>query len=214
MATFLVVDDHLVVREGCVAMLKGACGACEVHEAESGEAALNMVRRINADLIVMDLRLPGISGLETARRILRDNRRQRILFFSMYDEPAIVKRALSLGSGAYISKNAPPQEFVKAVQAALRGELYIQHSISMSMLDNNGGSEKLAALNEREFEIFSMLANGDTIHEVGQKLNLSTKTISNYTSMIRSKLDVSNEAEMFYLAMENGLIVRPDVVLN
>lgn len=215
MPTFLVVDDHLVVREGCVAMLKNACGACDVFEADSGEAALNLVRRYSPDLIVMDVNLPGISGLETARRILRDNRRQRILFFSMYDELAIVKRALSLGPGAYISKNAPPQEFVKAVKAALRGDVFIQHSISMSMLDGDAaGSEKLSKLNEREFEIFSMLANGDTIREVGQKLNLSAKTISNYTSTIRAKLGVSNEAEMFYLAVESGLIVHPDSVLK
>lgn len=215
MPTFLVVDDHLVVREGCVAMLKSACGACDVFEADSGETALSLVRRCSPDLIVMDVNLPGISGLETARRILRDKRRQRILFFSMYDELAIVKRALSLGPGAYISKNAPPQEFVNAVKAALRGDVFIQHSISMNMLDGDAaGSEKLGQLNEREFEIFSMLANGDTIREVGQKLNLSAKTVSNYTSTIRGKLGVSNEAEMFYLAVENGLIVHPDSVLK
>ena len=159
MPTFLVVDDHLVVREGCVAMLKSACGACDVFEADSGEAALSLVRRCSPDLIVMDVNLPGISGLETARRILRDKRRQRILFFSMYDELAIVKRALSLGPGAYISKNAPPQEFVKAVKAALRGDVFIQHSISMKIKHNLPSSSRARPCSKRN-KVISFNAAG------------------------------------------------------
>lgn len=207
MRQFLVVDDHVVVRRGCTTLLTGLCSPCEVLEAGSGEDALIHLRSQTPDLIIMDIHLPGISGIETATRIRRSFPNQKILFFSMYDDTAVVRRVLNSGCGSYVSKNAAPETFLDAVNAVLKGINYIEHSIAMNML--NGNESVLNTLSSREFEIFSMLANGDTTHKTADKLNLSTKTVSNYASTIRSKLGITTQAEMVHVALDAGLLAKP-----
>ncbi|WP_286238453.1 response regulator [Neptuniibacter halophilus] len=204
----LITDDHSVVRQGYASVLPTVLEPCEIVEASSGEEALEQYAAQKPDLVIMDINLPGISGIEAATRILEQDRDAKIMFFSMYDEALMVKQALDAGAMGYITKSGSPQILLEAVSRIAKGEIFIEYDLVMKLALNNQNvtDGKLRDLTQREFEVFVMLARGQSNQVISDTLDLNIKTVSNYVTTIKSKLGISSSAELVHLAVEAGVV--------
>ena len=204
----LLVDDHAVVRAGYRALLEDHVTVDILGEADNGEAAVKLFGELDPDVIIMDLSLPGIGGLEAIRRIIQRKHDARILAFSMHEDTVFVEQALQAGARGYISKRSAPAVLVDAVKAIAAGNIYLDPDIAqrLAFQKTRGASSPIAALSTREFEIFCLLAEGQTVAEVARRLSLSGKTVANYSTQIKSKLDVNTAAEMARIAIRHGFV--------
>ncbi|BBA33398.1 LuxR family transcriptional regulator [Methylocaldum marinum] len=209
--TVMLVDDHAVVRAGYRLLLSQSDNIEVVCEAERGEEACQYYSEWHPNVIVMDLSLPGIGGLASIRRISSRDPGAKILVFSIYDELVYVLRALEAGAKGYITKSSAPETLVEAVKKVAGGETYVEPEIAQRLLVQTIAGKKdasidLNALSAREFDVFCLLAKGYTTREVADELRLSYKTVGNYTTLIKNKLNVSTTAEMARLAYQYGLL--------
>lgn len=204
----LITDDHSVVRQGYASVLPTVLPECEILEASNGREAGEIYAKEKPDLVIMDINLPGISGIEAAARILQQDQDAKILFFSMYDEAPVVKQALDAGAMGYITKSGSPKTLLEAVTRISKGEIFIEYDLVMKLALNaqDVSDERLRELTQREFEVFVMLAKGQSNQEISEILDLNIKTISNYVTTIKGKLDISSTAEIVHLAVEAGVI--------
>lgn len=205
----LLVDDHAVVRAGYRTLLDGAPEVEVVAEAERGEEACQRFAELRPDVVVMDLSLPGIGGLEAIRRILARDRDAAILVFSMHDDTAFVEKALAAGARGYITKNSAAEVMVDAIRAVAAGQPYIDYELAQTLALHRAagrGRELFDGLTTREFQIFTLLAHGLTTAETASELSLSYKTVANYTTQIKSKLNVKGTTELVHLAIRHGII--------
>ncbi|HBX56837.1 response regulator transcription factor [Pseudomonas sp. UBA2684] len=206
----LLVDDHAVVRQGYASLLRALLPDVLVREACDGEQALQLVQEEIPNLVIMDLGLPGISGLETTRRLRQRLPQLRVLFFSMHDELPLVRQALDVGAIGYLSKTSPPEVLVEAVKRTLAGHAYIEQALATHLACNplHQGSidPRLQGMTQREFEIFVMLAKGMPNRLIAEKLCISGKTVSNYLTLLKHKLQVSSQAELVHLAIDTGVL--------
>ena len=204
----LLVDDHAIVREGYRRLLEEEPSIRVVGEASDASRACQSVRALSPDVVVMDIALPGTSGIEATRRMLRDQPQLRILMFSMYDDAIYASRALEAGAQGYISKASAPEVLVKAIYAVSRGECYVSPDVAANMARSavQPGKSELAALTPREFEVLRLLVRGETVRSIGQKLGLSEKTVANHQSAIREKLGARNSAQLTRLAAQIGWV--------
>ncbi len=179
-----------------------------VAEADSGEAAGRLYDQHHPDIVIMDLSLPGISGLETTARILSRDPEARIIVFSMHKSTVLVERALDTGARGYISKNCEPDVLLQAIEKVVNGEFYLGPIIAqeVALCRVRKDQNPLTRLTSREFEIFRYVAEGKTSGQIAEKLHLSSKTIANNISRIKGRLGVATTAEMVLLAMRSGLI--------
>jgi len=206
--TVLLVDDHAVVREGYRRLLERTDDLIVVGEAASGEEAYRLFGELDPRVVVMDISLPGIGGIEAARRILARDSAARILMFSVHEDVVFSSRALQTGARGYVTKASAPEVLVEAVRLVAAGKLYISHDMAQELAVQMvpGHHNPLHALSAREFEVFRLLVAGHRIEEIARILSLSTKTVANYQSSIRQKLDVSNTAQVVRLALSQGLL--------
>ncbi|WP_299178955.1 response regulator transcription factor [uncultured Neptuniibacter sp.] len=204
----LITDDHSVVRQGYASLLPTVIEPCEIIEASSGEEAIEKFTSHSPDLLIMDVNLPGVSGIEAATQILKDQPDAKILFFSMYDEAPIVKQALDAGAMGYITKSGSPKVLLEAVTKINRGEIFIEYDLVMKLALNTQdvADERLRELTQREFEVFVMLARGQSNQHIADTLNISIKTVSNYVTTLKSKLSLSSTAELVHMAVEAGVV--------
>jgi len=206
----LVTDDHAVVRQGYASLLSVLLAPCEVVEAASGEDACSRYQLEQPDMVIMDINLPGISGIEAANRILQRDAQARILCFSMYDELPMVQQALDTGVSGYITKSSSPQVLIDAVRKVAAGQQYIEHELATRLATARqrqpDTDQRLQEMTQREFEVFVMLARGLSVKAVAEQLSISAKTVSNYTTMLKNKLQVDSTTEMVHLAIEAGVI--------
>ncbi len=204
----LLVDDHAVVRAGYRRLLEGSALNISVSEADTGEQAYARYSEQPFDLVVMDLTLPGIGGLETIRRITQRDHAARVLVFSIHDESVFIERALSAGARGYISKSSAAEVLVEAVERVVRDEVYLGPEIAqrLAALHRADAGDPLAALSPREFDIFRLLAEGRTVSDIADLLSLSTKTVANYNTQIRSKLNAASAADLARLAIRHGIV--------
>ena len=204
----LLTDDHAIVRQGYASLLETLLEPCEILEAGSGQEGFAIWQQQQPDLVIMDISLPDISGIETARRILERSEHARILFSSMHDELPMVQQALDTGALGYITKSSSPDILLDAVKRVLQGQPYVEHELATRLaIQGKGGSDpRLSGITQREFEIFVMLARGLTPGHIADQLCISTKTVSNYSAMLKSKLDVTSTAQMVHLAIRCGLV--------
>lgn len=203
----LLVDDHAIVREGYRRLLGEEANIQVVGEASDASQACQSARALNPDVVVMDIALPGTSGIEATRRMLKDQPQLHILMFSMYDDAIYASRALEAGALGYISKASAPEVLVQAIHAVSRGESYVSPDVAAKMARSGRqpGKSELDALSPREFEVLRLLAQGETVRSIGEKLGLSEKTIANHQSAIREKLGARNSAQLARFAAQIGL---------
>ena len=201
----LLVDDHAVVRAGYKRYLELDTQIEVVGEAENGEQAYELLSEIMADVIVMDLSMPGRGGLESIRHILQRYPEQRILVFTMHENPALVAQALRAGAKGYLTKSVSPDLIVDAIHQVMQGGQPIDADLATAIKQSELESAPHLQLAPREFEIFRLLANGQSVDEIGQRLHIGVKTVSNYQTTIRQKLGVTTAIELHQYARQHGL---------
>lgn len=204
----LLVDDHAVVRAGYRLLLQSAPEIEVVGEADSGEQACQLFVDLAPDVVVMDLTLPGIGGLEAIRRIAQREPVAKVLVFSMHEEVLFVEQALAAGARGYVSKASAPHVLVAAVKQVAAGGQALAADIAerLAHARMRGPESPLRELSTREFEIFCLLAEGLSTVEIAKRLSLSHKTVANYGTQLKSKLQVGSAAELTRLAIRHGII--------
>ncbi|MGE0386461.1 MAG: response regulator [Gammaproteobacteria bacterium] len=204
----LLVDDHAVVRAGYRTLLHGAPDIEVAAEADSGETACREFARVNPDVVVIDLSLPGMGGFEAIRRMVGRDSAARILVFSMHEDPVFVEQALAAGARGYITKSSAPEVLGQAIRIVAGGGVHIDAEIAqrLAFKKSRGRDTPFQSLSTREFEIFCLLAEGLNAAEIARRLSLSAKTVANYSTQIKNKLEVDTLAEMARLAIRHGLV--------
>lgn len=204
----LLVDDHAVVREGYRTLLRDAAEIEVVGEAASGELACRMFVELEPDVVIMDLSLPGIGGLEAIRRILARDPRARVLVFSMHEDTVFVEQALQAGALGYLTKRSAPEGLVQAVIDVAAGRLHVVGELAQQLARqrSRGRATPFSSLSPREFEIFCLLAGGAAVTDIARRLSLSAKTVANYSTQIKAKLGVGSTAELARLAIRHGVV--------
>ncbi|WP_411379667.1 response regulator [Pseudomonas sp. MPB26] len=201
----LLVDDHAVVRLGYAGLLRSGLPAVVVREAASGEEALARVHEAVPNLVIIGFGLPGISGLETTRRLRQRLPQLRVLFFSQHAELPLVRQALDAGASGYLTKSASPEVMLDAVARILDGHTYIEQDLA-TQLAYHPTDRRLQGMTQRELEIFLMLARGTPARSIAAQLSISSKTVSNYLTLLKSKLRVSSHAELVHLGIDMGVV--------
>lgn len=204
----ILVDDHAIVRTGYRLLLENDPGIEVIAELENGEQANQQARELNPDVIVMDLSMPGMGGLEAIRRIKARSPEIKMLVFTMHDNVSFVEHAMEAGASGYITKNNAPNVLVQAVHQIAAGETYIEPSLKseMNVQHQLGKGSALSNLSHREFQIFCLFAEGLNANDIANDLSLSVKTVANYQTQIKEKLGVSSTTELVKLAISNGII--------
>ena len=202
MTAILLVDDHAIVRSG-IRKLLAEMPEMALTEVASGEAALPALRAAAFDLLILDLNLPGLGGLELLRRILAACPGLKVLVFSLHTEAVYAARAMEAGARGYLSKNAAPEELLEAIKTVLAGGTAIEHDIAQEL----GGPEDayLRPLTQRDLEILRLLADGKSLAQIAEALGVAYKTIANTLSRIKDKLGVSQTADLIRIAIGQGL---------
>ena len=208
--TILLVDDHAVVRAGVRRLLEQEPLFEVIGEAESGEKAYQIFGELKPDVMVMDLSMPGMGGLEAIRRILMRYEKAKILVLSMHEDLSFANQALKLGAKAYLTKNALADDLVKSIETVTQGDVFLSDEIAkkMAMQSISGNQDPVHELSAREFEIFRFLAEGLDIEAIASTLNISSKTVSNYQTMIKQKLNINTPIELIRYAIKVGVITN------
>lgn len=209
--TVVLVDDHAVVRAGFKMLLATNDEIEVIAEAERGEQAIQLYQEKCPDVMVMDISMPGIGGLEAIRRICARHDKAKILVFSVHTEQAFINQAICAGAKGFISKNSAANILIDAIQCVVRGDIYIEQELQQvwAEVQDVKPSEHqsiIGALSPREFDIFLLLAQGKTAHKISEELCLSYKTVANYNTQIKKKLHISTLAELAHIAVSYGLI--------
>ena len=210
MIKVLLVDDHAVVRTGFRLLLQSQADINVVAEAQSGETACQMYTELAPDVVVMDLGMPGMGGLEALRRIRARNSAARVLALSAHDDPMHARRALREGALGFLSKRSAPEALIEAIACVAAGRRYIDPNLAqkLALAEIEGATRSpIEQLSEREFEVFIRLAGGATVQKIADDLKLSASTIGTHLYNIKQKLGVVNQSELTLLAIRHGLIV-------
>ena len=206
--TVMLVDDHPVVRDGYSKLLANQPDITVVAELIDGESACAQYPEVNPNVVVLDLNMPGIGGLETIRRLMAKHSKVKILVFTMHDSKIMVTRALEAGAVGYLIKSSPAEEMVKAVRQVSSGKVYLDHDLptdikQATLADNN----PVELLTKREFQVFCALAEGRSVSEIAQTISISPKTVGVHQTNIMKKLNLKNSAELTHLAIQSGIVV-------
>lgn len=205
----LVVDDHAVVRHGVMHILSEELEGAVLGEAGSADEALRLVFQGHWDVVVLDITMPGRSGLEVLQDIKRERPNLPVLILSMHPEDQMATRVLKAGAAGYVTKDGNPVELIEAVRIVLRGGRYVSPTVAERLvLDLQEESRRLPheRLSDREYEVLCMIARGRTVTEVAETLGLSVKTVSTYRTRILEKLHMHNNAELIHYALQHKLV--------
>jgi DNA-binding NarL/FixJ family response regulator len=206
MIRLLLVDDHPVVRAGYQRLLEQDGDMTVVAQAGQVDEAFALFARHAPDITITDLAMPGSGGLELVRRLRERAADARVLVFSMHDSALLVRRAFELGACGFVTKSCAPERLIDAVRDAINGRRYLSPDLPQHLLDGTADVDRFESLTHREFEIFRLLARGDSLTDCARSLHLSPKTVSNHQTLIREKLGLSTTAAMAHLAIRHGLI--------
>ncbi len=209
MITLLLTDDHALVRSGIRRLLEDTGEVEIVGEAECGEDSVELARKLEPDVILMDVNMPGIGGVEACRRILQRNPAQKIIVLTIHNEQTFPKRMLEIGAKGYLTKECGVDEMLEAIRKVYQGGAYIAPSIAQQLaLSLLPGNERnpIDRLSRREFQVMLMISHGLTNAEISEKLCLSPKTISTYRLRLLEKLGAQNEVDLVKIAVEQGMV--------
>lgn len=209
MIKVLLVDDHTVARSGVRLMLESAHDIKIVDEAESAQEALRLAQAHDFDIALVDIALPDRNGLELLRLLRIQNPKMAVLMFSMYSEEVYAVRALKLGASGYLTKNSPAQILAAAIRKAAAGGKYITPSLADKLVNVISGDASIPfdALSDRELEVLKLIAGGESLVSIGERLHLSASTITTYRKRILEKTSLRTNADISRYARENGLLM-------
>lgn len=205
----LICDDHKIVRVGIRHLLQQIKGVKEIEEAGSGKEALAFLKMSPVDIVLLDISLPGINGLEVLKQIKTNWAKTNVLMLSMHPQEQYAIRALKLGASGYLTKDTASEELLNAIQKIAQGGKYISASLAenlASYLNNETQNSKHDSLSKREYEIMIQLANGKSLQEIGDELFISNKTVSTYRTRIMAKMGMSKNTELTKYCIANELI--------
>ena len=207
----LIADDHGVVRAGLRALLSAEADLEVVGEAATGEAAVRLAMQRQPDVVLTDIGMPGMDGIEVARTLAEQAPEVRVLLLTVHEDAALLREALKAGAAGYVIKRAVESELINAIRAAAKGDLYVHPSLTRSLIEekevpapaNNGA---LGRLTPRETEVLRLIAEGHTNTQIADLLFLSPRTIETHRANIRSKLHLDSRAELVRFAVRHGLL--------
>ena len=204
----LLVDDHAVVRMGFKMLIEAETDIKVIGEAESGEAAVKLLQELKPDIIVMDITMPGIGGLEAIDRIIAKDKNTKILVLSAHEDSVHPKRVLNAGAMGYLTKRSAAEELIKAIKSIHQGKRYLEPNIAqqMAITQLSGETNPVEILSDREFEVFIALAKGKSTNDIADTLCLSPRTVGTHLYNIKQKLNANNSAEIALIAIRCGLI--------
>jgi len=204
----LLVDDHAVVRMGFKMLIEAEDDIIVIGEAESGEVAIKLFQELKPDIIVMDITMPGIGGLEAIDRIIAKDKNTKILVLSAHEDSVHPKRVLNAGAMGYLTKRSAAEELIKAIKSIHQGKRYLEPNIAqqMAITQLSGETNPVEILSDREFEVFIALAKGKSTNEIADTLCLSPRTVGTHLYNIKQKLNANNSAEIALIAIRCGLI--------
>jgi DNA-binding NarL/FixJ family response regulator len=212
-ARIMLVDDHAIVREGYRSLLQKQLRLQVVAEAGDGAEAYRLYKEASPDLVIMDLTMPGLGGIEAIRRIRAWDPAARILAFTMHQNAAYAVQAIRAGAKGYVTKSSPPEELLRAIFDVLKGRTAlsadIDHELALSRLDNEPSA--VDVLSPREFEVLRMLLDGRTPEQIAETLHVSPKTVANTRYLTRNKLGVNSDIELVRLALRQRLLALPEI---
>ncbi|MED5523702.1 UvrY/SirA/GacA family response regulator transcription factor [Gallaecimonas pentaromativorans] len=209
MIKVLLVDDHDLVRTGIRRIIEDTKGFKVVGEAQTGEEAIKLCREDAPDVVLMDMNMPGIGGLEATRKLVRYCPDTKIIVLTVVTEDPIPQKVMQAGAVGYLTKGANPEEMIKAIKAVSVGQRYLAPDIAQKMalrqfsgVDDNPFNQ----LSERELQIMMMITRGEKVQDISEKLNLSPKTVNSYRYRLFEKLDITNDVELTHLAIRHGML--------
>jgi two-component system invasion response regulator UvrY len=204
----LLADDHGVVRTGFRLLLETAEDVRVVGEADSGETCIARFDELSPDVVVLDLSMPGMGGLEALRRLRARLRTVRVLALSAHDDSMHARRALRQGALGFLSKRTAPETLLEGVRAVAEGKRYIDPKLAqdVALAEIDGGLSPLEQLSEREFDVFIRLARGSAVPRIAAELKLSASTVGTHLYNIKVKLNATNQSELTLIALRAGLI--------
>ncbi|KKN28330.1 hypothetical protein LCGC14_0855260 [marine sediment metagenome] len=208
MINVMLTDDHAVVRSGLCRLLEQNQDIKVVSEAESGEQAYQYYPQFSPDVLVMDMSMPGMGGLEALRRILNRWSNARVVMFSMHENATYAIQSLTAGAMGYVAKSGNAEDLVKAVREVAQGKSFLSADMAQKVAIQSltGDDNPTQRLTSREFEVFRLLAEGQLVEEIARRLNIGQKTVANYQTSLKQKLDIHSPVELVRLAMKYGVI--------
>lgn len=214
----LLAEDHTIVRKGLRSLLDKELSIEVVGEAEDGRDALKRAEELNPDVVVMDISMPGLNGLEATRQLKKRFPQMKIIILTVYSNEEYIFQTLQAGASGYLIKSAAPTDLISAINAALRGESYLSPSISRAVINEyirktkemSEGKELFEVLTQREREVLQLIAEGHTTREIAGILYISIKTVETHRAQMKRKLNIRNNAELIQYAIHKGLIIEND----
>ena len=205
--TVLLVDDHAVVREGYRRLLERHGDIVVIGEAADAAEAHALFRKLAPQIVVMDITLPGLSGIEAMRRMLEHEPESRVLIFSMHEDAIFAKRALQAGAFGYVTKASAPGVLVEAVHTIASGKKYLSAAVAQALALRADALDSAASngLSAREFEVLRQLVQGHSINDIARSMGINPKTVSNHQSVIRQKLGADSAVQLLSIAKKLGL---------
>ena len=205
-----LVDDHELVRTGVKRILDDVRGIKVVGEAKNGEDAVQYCRQNNPDVVLMDMNMPGIGGLEATKKIIRFNPDVKVIVLTVHCEDPFPSKVMQIGAHGYLTKSAGPDEMVNAVRSVNSGQRYIApeiaQQIALSQFSGKADENPFKSLSERELQIMLMITKGQKVQDISEQLNLSSKTVNSYRYRMFEKLQVNGDVELTHLAIRHGML--------
>ncbi len=205
----ILVDDHELVRTGVRRILDDASGITVVAEASCGEEAVSATNAHKPDVVLMDIHMPGIGGIEATRKILRSHAKTKVIALTVHGDKPYAVQLLKGGAQGFLTKGCPAEEVIKAIRAVYAGQRYVGTDVAQDLalaLLPGAESSPFDTLSQREMQVLLMLTEGQGIQEISDRLCLSPKTVSTYRYRLYDKLDVENDVELIRLAISHGII--------
>jgi len=209
MIKILIADDHPIVRKGLKDIIKETSDMAVTAEASSGEEVLGKALKNDLDVVVLDISMPGMSWVDILKRIKKERPELSVLVLSMFPEEQYAVQVFRAGASGYLTKQSTPDELLEAIRKVSKKRKYISASLAEKLafdLENDTQGPPHETLSNREYEVMCLIASGNTVKEIAEKLDLSVKTISTYRSRILEKMSMRNNAELTYYAIKNHLV--------
>ena len=209
----LIVDDHALVRMGIRRLLDDLSDMQVIGEADSGEVALSLVKKNQPDVVLLDMKMPGMDGWEVTRRLTKSYPKIKVIAVTALSTEPLPTRVLQLGAMGYITKDSGADEMISAIRKVYGGERYLSTEVAQKMAINSLQSTQdspFDELSEREMQVMLMITRGMTVPEISTQLFLSSKTVNGYRYRMFEKLSIKNDVELTYLAMKHRVIEQPE----